>query len=109
MNKWRVDTAKVKMSVLLVCYTAGWTWIMGTVLQFALFFAADSRCNGDPPRTNMDGAWLVIATVCVWAAPFLATAVWRRSVVSVSAALISTVVGVAVVVDTFASPDAFCF
>lgn len=109
MSVPRVGKARVMTGVLVSCVAALWTWGASVVLAVALFTAADSRCNGQPPRVDMDGGWLVIATVCVWAAPFVAVAVRRTSVVSVIASLITIVVGVVIVVNMFRSPGTFCF
>lgn len=86
-----------------------WTAAVGYLVAIGRLAAADTRCGHVEPRVDMEGGWIVIAGVTVWAAPFVAFAVARRRRWTIVVAIVVVVAAAAVVIEMFARPVAFCW
>ncbi|MDV3129767.1 hypothetical protein M1247_33020 [Mycobacterium sp. 21AC1] len=95
--------------VAAVVAAMAWTVAAGCLVLLGRFAAADTRCGHVQPRVDMGGGWIVIVTVVVWAAPFVALAIARRRRWQVTLGTLAVLIAAAVVVDMFARPVAFCF
>ncbi|MGV9801889.1 hypothetical protein ACWDTP_27965 [Mycobacterium sp. NPDC003449] len=96
-------------AVLWVPAALAWTVAAGYLVAIGRFAAADTRCGHVAPRVDMDGGWIVIGAVAVWAAPFVVLAIVRHRRWQVVLAAVVLVIAVAVVVEMFARPVAFCW
>ncbi|WP_045824852.1 hypothetical protein [Williamsia herbipolensis] len=108
MEIW-IETRTVWRALAFVGAVAGWTLLAYPCVVIGVFLAADSSCDGGELHASASGVWWVIATIAVWASPFLVFAGYRRTRLTIAVALLAVIVAVVVVAAVACNPGEFCF
>ncbi|MQY20065.1 hypothetical protein [Nocardia macrotermitis] len=104
-----MSPSRIAVRVLLTLSAIVWTIAAAYSVAIGVFAAADTRCGTTTARVDMTGGWWVIATVTVWALPFVIWALRTRTRLSVSVAVVTMVTGIVIVAWLFTHPTRFCW
>ena len=104
-----MDMRAVRRALIFAGVVAGWTLLAYPFVAVGTFFAADTSCDGGDLHASASGVWWEIATVAVWATPFLVVAGHKRTLLTIVGAVVAVIVAAVVVTAVAMNPGEFCF